>query len=152
MASWAGLTPRHHESDTTVHRGRITKMECGGRSRGLRVSAWGGRHVGGIDIHRAQLTLDYVDLDSGEVFRGRVAPADRMQLRRWLQRFAERTGVAFAVEGCTGWRYVVEELQIAARRGRNIATVAAARKLIGLVFYGLRDHEIRFLASAGRAA
>ncbi len=67
--------------------------------------------VGGIDIHRAQLTFDYVDLDSGEVFRGRVAPADRMQLRRWLQRFAERPGVAFAVEGCTGWRYVVEELQ-----------------------------------------
>ena len=47
LASWAGLTPRHHESDTTVHRGRITKMECGGRSRGLCVSAWGGRHVGG---------------------------------------------------------------------------------------------------------
>jgi transposase len=36
LASWAGLTPRHHESDTTVHRGRITKMGCGGRSRGLR--------------------------------------------------------------------------------------------------------------------
>jgi transposase len=26
LASWAGLTPKHHESDTTVHRGRITKM------------------------------------------------------------------------------------------------------------------------------
>jgi transposase len=26
LASWAGLTPRHHESDTTVHRGRITKQ------------------------------------------------------------------------------------------------------------------------------
>jgi transposase len=25
LASWAGLTPKHHESDTTVHRGRITK-------------------------------------------------------------------------------------------------------------------------------
>jgi transposase len=23
---WAGLTPKHHESDTTVHRGRITKQ------------------------------------------------------------------------------------------------------------------------------
>ena len=31
--------------------------------------------VGGIDIHRSQLTFDYVDLDSGEVFRGRIAPA-----------------------------------------------------------------------------
>ena len=42
--------------------------------------------------------------------------------------------------------------RVAARRGRNIATVAAARKLIGLVFFGLRDLEIRCLASAGRAA
>ena len=66
--------------------------------------------VGGIDIHRAQLTFDYVDLDSGEVFRGRIAPADRAQLRQWLDRFLERTDVAFALEGCTGWRYVVEEL------------------------------------------
>jgi transposase len=66
--------------------------------------------VGGIDIHRAQLTFDYVDLDSGEMVRGRVAPADRENLRRWLLRFAGRADVAFALEGCTGWRYVVEEL------------------------------------------
>lgn len=26
LASWFGLTPKHHESDTTVHRGRITKQ------------------------------------------------------------------------------------------------------------------------------
>jgi transposase len=26
LTSWAGLTPRHHESDTTIHRGRITKQ------------------------------------------------------------------------------------------------------------------------------
>ena len=26
LASWAGLTPRHHESDIKVHRGRITKQ------------------------------------------------------------------------------------------------------------------------------
>jgi hypothetical protein len=38
--------------------------------------------VGGIDIHRAQLTFDYVDLNSGGVFRERIAPADREQLRR----------------------------------------------------------------------
>ena len=29
LASWAGLTPTHHESDTTVHRGRITKQGPG---------------------------------------------------------------------------------------------------------------------------
>src|SRR5438874_2322177 len=39
-----------------------------------------------MDIHRAQLTFDYVDLDSGEIFRGRIAPADREQLRGWLHR------------------------------------------------------------------
>ena len=26
LTSWAGLTPKHRESDTTVHRGRITKQ------------------------------------------------------------------------------------------------------------------------------
>ena len=26
LCSWAGLTPRHRESDTTVHRGPITKQ------------------------------------------------------------------------------------------------------------------------------
>jgi transposase len=66
--------------------------------------------VGGIDIHRAQLTYDYVDLSTGEVQTGRVTPAHRDQLRRWLARFDGVDDVAFALEGCTGWRYVVEEL------------------------------------------
>jgi hypothetical protein len=35
--------------------------------------------------------------------------------------------------------------QIGARRGRNIGVVAAARELLTLVFYGLRDHHIRAL-------
>jgi transposase len=60
LASWAGLTPKHHESDTTVHRGRITKMGCGGRGRGLRVrvadnagrSSWRSL-VGSIFIERS---------------------------------------------------------------------------------------------------
>jgi transposase len=38
--------------------------------------------------------------------------------------------------------------RIAARRGRNIARVAAGRKLLTLVYYGLRDGEIRCLAPA----
>jgi transposase len=33
--------------------------------------------------------------------------------------------------------------RIAARRGKNIAKVAAARKLLTLVYYGLRDGEVR---------
>jgi transposase len=37
-------------------------------------------------------------------------------------------------------------MRIAKRRGVMIARVAAARKLLGLIFYGLRDGEIRCLA------
>ena len=36
--------------------------------------------------------------------------------------------------------------RIAERRGKMIARVAAARKLLTLVYYGLRDGEIRCLA------
>jgi len=67
--------------------------------------------VGGLDIHRKQLTFDYLDTGTGEVKRGQIAPADREHLRRWLGRFENVEGVAFAAEACTGWRYVVEELQ-----------------------------------------
>ena len=66
--------------------------------------------VGAFDVHRRQLTFDYLDTVTGEVRRGRVAPADREHLREWLARFAGQPDVAFALEGCTGWRYVVEEL------------------------------------------
>src|SRR6201985_2278890 len=65
--------------------------------------------VGGLDIHRKQLTFDYLDTVTGEVKRGQIAPADR-HLRSWLARFAGRDAVAFALEGCAGWRYVAEEL------------------------------------------
>ena len=40
--------------------------------------------------------------------------------------------------------------RVAKRRGKMIARVAAARKLLTLVFYGLRDGEIRRLAEASR--
>jgi transposase len=67
--------------------------------------------VGGFDIHRRQVTFDYLDTVSGQVRRGRIEPACRETLRAWLARFAGRDDVTFAVEGCTGWRFVVEELQ-----------------------------------------
>jgi hypothetical protein len=38
--------------------------------------------------------------------------------------------------------------RIAERRGRNIARTAVARKLLTLVYYGLRDGELRCLARA----
>lgn len=67
--------------------------------------------VGGFDVHRAQITFDYLDTDTGEVSAGQIRPATRVVLRQWLaERFAGRPDVAFAVEGCTGWRFVVEEM------------------------------------------
>ena len=69
--------------------------------------------IGGFDVHRAQITFDYLDTDTGEVTRGEIRPASRSVLRTWLGRFAGRADVSFAVEGCTGWRFVVEELAAA---------------------------------------
>src|SRR4051794_34445959 len=88
LASWAGLTPKHHESDTTVHRGSITKQ-------GSRLVRWA--------------AVEAVQRGGGHPRLGQV------------------------------------RARVAARRGRNIGVVAAARELLTLVFYGLRDHHIRAL-------
>ena len=69
--------------------------------------------VGAFDVHRRQLTFEYLDTVTGELRRGRVAPADREHLRAWLARLAGHSDVHFALEACTGWRYVVEELAAA---------------------------------------
>ena len=50
-----------------------------------------------------------------------------------------------------GTKISVDRKRIEARRGKNIAKVAAARKLLTLVCYGLRDGQIRALDRA-RAA
>ena len=39
--------------------------------------------VGGFDVHRKQITFDYVDND-GLVRWGQIRPATRTTLRRWL--------------------------------------------------------------------
>jgi len=90
LCSWAGLTPRHRESDTSVHRGNITKQ-------GSRLVRWAAVEA----ISRARDT---------------------------------------SVAGLYA--------RVAERRGVNIARVAAARKLLSLVHYGLRDGEVRCLAKA----
>jgi transposase len=94
LCSWAGLTPRHRESDTVVHRGHITKQ-------GSKLVRWAA-----IEAVQRQQTTAKISVDK-----------DRIE----------------------------------ARRGKNIAKVAAARKLLTLVYYGLRDGHIRALDRA-RAA
>jgi transposase len=73
--------------------------------------------VCGLDLHRRQITFDAFDVESGDVWRGRLWQPDRECFRRWLREgVAVRAGgrpVALAVEGCTGWRYVVEEITAA---------------------------------------
>jgi hypothetical protein len=85
--------------------------------------------VGGLDIHRKQITFDYLDTVTGQVRCGQIGRADRTRLRTWLRRnFAGRDDVGFAVEACTGWRYVTEELAaagIAARLAEPAETAAA---------------------------
>ncbi len=49
--------------------------------------------VCGLDLHRGQITFDALELETGEVWRGRLWQPDRERFRRWL----------------AGWRYVVEE-------------------------------------------
>jgi len=73
--------------------------------------------VGGLDVHRRQITFDYLDTDTGQVCCGRIEPADRPGLRAWLaRRFTGRVDVDLAFEAGTGWRYVAEEITAAGFR------------------------------------
>ena len=92
LCSWAGLTPRHRESDTKVTRGHVTKQ-------GSRMLRWA--------------LIEAIQRVPADTVTGAVKTA------------------------------------IIARRGkeaRNIAKVAAARRLLILVFYGLRDGQLRCLS------
>src|SRR5207237_6872455 len=60
----------------------------------------------GLDQHRGQITGEWIDTDTGEVQRTRVAPADRAAVRKFLSRFR-----GCELEATTGWRFVVEELR-----------------------------------------
>ena len=55
--------------------------------------------IGGLDVHRAQITYDWIDTDTGQTRQGQLAPASREHLRAWLERFAGQQA-AFA------WRTV----------------------------------------------
>jgi len=92
LCSWAGLTPRHRESDTHVRRGHITKQ-------GSRLVRWAA--VEAVGRQRGATPIATVHHRVGD------------------------------------------------RRGRSIGRVAAARKVLTLVYYGLRDGHIRCLDPTG---
>jgi transposase len=94
VCSWAGLTPKHRESDLHVHRYGITKQ-------GSRLVRWAAIEA----VQRAPVSSP---------------------MRRTYDRIVARRGGT----------------------GRNLAKVAAARKLLTLAYYGLRDGEIRCLTAA----
>ena len=93
LCSWAGLTPRHRESDAVVHRGGITKQ-------GSPLVRWAA--IEAVGNYRAK---------------------GNENLRADYKRIAER-------------------------RGKYKARVAVARKLLTLVFYAMRDGEVRCLSAA----
>src|ERR671937_395137 len=84
---------------------------------------------GALDVHRRQITYAIVDVRSGEMSRGRIAPATRESVREWLARFDGVDDVHFALEGTTGWRFVVEEVERAGHRAHlaDPAETAARR-------------------------
>ncbi|WP_252189595.1 MULTISPECIES: hypothetical protein [unclassified Rhodococcus (in: high G+C Gram-positive bacteria)] len=43
--------------------------------------------VGGFDVHRQQITFDYVDTDTDRVWWGQIRPATRHTLRAWLAEY-----------------------------------------------------------------
>ena len=85
--------------------------------------------VMGLDVHREQITFDALDTDTGEVRRGRIRPADRKTLRRFLGDF-DGQPVKAALEATTGWRFVVEELRAAGAEA-HLAEPAETRALRG---------------------
>jgi hypothetical protein len=85
--------------------------------------------VMGVDQHRAQITAEWIDLDTGEISRARVSPADRDGVRRFLARFAGKQ-LEVALEATTGWRFFVEELR-AVGAGVHLAEPAQTAALRG---------------------
>ena len=64
--------------------------------------------VAGFDVHRAQITFDALDTETGELHRGRIR-ADPEAVCAWVAGFAGQQ-VEVAVEACTGWLFVCDAL------------------------------------------
>ena len=70
--------------------------------------------VMGLDQHRAQITAEWVDTETGEVTRSRITPAHRQGVRQFCEKFRGRE-LEVALEATTGWRFVADELTRSAR-------------------------------------
>jgi transposase len=108
--------------------------------------------VMGLDQHRAQITAEWIDTESGEISRTRVAPADREGVRRFLGRFSGRQ-LEVALEARTGWRFVVEELRAVGARA-HLAEPAETSALRGTKKHAKSDRadarHLRELLMTGR--
>ena len=67
--------------------------------------------LAGFDVHRAQITFDALNTETGEVLRGRLR-ADRAAVGAWVGQLAGEH-VEVALEACTGWLFVYEVLAAA---------------------------------------
>jgi hypothetical protein len=85
--------------------------------------------VVGFDIHREQITFDALDDATGELWRGRIAPADRSGVRRFLTSLPAGE-IDVALEATTGWRFIVEE-SLAAGATAHLAEPAETANLRG---------------------
>ena len=94
--------------------------------------------VAGFDVHRAQITFDALDTDSGEVTRGRI-DATPAAVARWTERFAGRR-IDVAVEACTGWLFVCDALT-AAGAVAHLAEPVETRALRGRKRRAKTDRE-----------
>jgi transposase len=107
--------------------------------------------VAGFDVHRAQITFDAMDTDTGEVSRGRI-DATPAAVARWIERFGGRE-IHVAVEACTGWLFVCDAL-VAAGAVAHLAEPAETRALRGRKRRAKTDREdarwLRVLLADGR--
>ena len=65
--------------------------------------------VMGLDQHRAQITAEWIDTDTGEITRSRITPAHRDGGRRFCEKFRGQQ-LEVGLEATTGWRFVADEL------------------------------------------
>src|ERR1700748_946110 len=63
--------------------------------------------VMGADQHRAQITTEWLDTETGGISPARGAPADRARVRRFLERFVDEE-LEVALEATIGWRFVAK--------------------------------------------